>query len=142
MLELVEKLPSKVGDKVKSTYEQLIEEGRLQGIVQGIVQGIEQGRREKEIDKLNTAIKFISLNIEIANIAETTNISKNILYQLHKIYVVKKAAKAVRLNLAKQLIKDFKYLTDNDIANFVKLKQEVIEKLRNQNEEEKSSQKD
>jgi flagellar biosynthesis/type III secretory pathway protein FliH len=132
MIELTKKLPSKVSEKAKTTAEQLIDLGYGQGIEQGYGKGVEQGIEQGiEVNSLETLIELLNLELSVDIISSVTKINKETV-ELFQINNDKKySSNLLKKELAKHLIKNFKYLKDADIAKFAKLKEKDIPKLRN-----------
>lgn len=138
MLEMVEKLPPKVGNKVKSTYEQLIEEGRLQGLEKGIEKGIEIEKRNTEIVSVQQTIDAIIDGFKAISVSKIIKIPLVIVVSIEKVYNSKKVTKTAKIDLAKNLMQYFVHLKLADIATFSKLKKEEIEVLMEDLNEENS----
>ena len=140
MIELIEKLPTKVEREAKTTAQQLFEEGIEQGIERGIEQGIEQGieleKRNAENKSIQIAIEAIIDGFEAKVVSKITKIPLEIITLIETVYTAKKAIKKNKLALAKELIEHFVYLKNVDIATFTKLKKEIIEDLRMKLEKE------
>ena len=118
--EVLKKLPPNMENLVKSTYENILEEG--------IERGIEKGReREKFFRDIKRSIKSLENGLDkevILNIFETLN--KDTLELLAVNVTNEFKVPVFQKSLAAHLFMNFSSLTNEDIATLCKLDIEIV----------------
>lgn len=124
IMEIAEKmLPKGSEARINSTFENLIETGREQGLEQGLEQGA-------VITKIQTVFEGIKINLDDTILARMTGLSQTIIELMRGNIESNFQSKVFATSLAKQIIKEYAFLTNERIAQLTKLTPEKVQELR------------
>lgn len=124
VLEVIEKLPPKIGDRVMTTYENIVQQGKEIGIVEGEEIGTLKANFQTAIDLLNKKVDK-AFAAEIARLDNKTIqlLEAALLNDLKDIPTMK--------NLILHMDKEFEILEDKDLAVLFKKEEGEVISIRN-----------
>ena len=131
MEQIVNTLPKEDNQRVKTTLENFIDKGRMEGIEIGEERGIEIGKKSgKELQKIELILDALTDNQDIAVIAKFVKVSIKTIKSIKKCHKDNFKNKALRKELAIELLSTFHNLKEDDIAKFCSLNIEEVEVLK------------
>ena len=119
MGQIIDTLPKKDREKMKSTYENIIDMGFDMG-----------KKRGEEFTKLKLTFDAIKMGMETVFITQIFGISENLIKLIKRNLNKNFEHKDLSTILVSELLMDFQYLGNDDIADFCNVSVERVEHLR------------
>jgi predicted transposase YdaD len=131
MEQIVDTLPKDGNKRVKTTLENFIDKGIEIGREEGKEIGREIGREQgKEANIIHLVLEAIIQDLEISFITKLFKVPIKTIKAIQKCHKDHFKSKALRKDLATELLSTFQHLQNDDIAKFCHLNIEVVAELK------------
>jgi predicted transposase/invertase (TIGR01784 family) len=127
MEQIVDTLPKDGNKRVKTTLENFIDKGIEIGREEGKEIGREQGKEAKTIHLI---LQTIEDGLEVAYLVKLFKVPIKTIKAIQKCHKDHFKSKALRKDLATELLSTFQHLQNDDIAKFCHLNIEVVAELK------------
>ena len=135
MGQIIDTLPKEGRGRIKTTYENIFDDGVEQGFEKGIEQGLEKGipigkKRGEELSRLRLAFEAIQMGMETPFIIQFFKVSENLVKLIKRNIDKDFKVEALKIILVNELLSTSEYLGIDDIADFCRVPLEMVEKMK------------